>query len=296
MQQTSWTLWTSPATLTVHTTEYRVIDKALAAVHGVTSQVDQAINTFDPKSELSRINASGPGTYTVSGTLAQILGQALEAHRVTAGAFDPRVPAYTGQEPGISSYSLAISSTGEVHVVGAVPLERDVLIESNQLTLTRDISLNLISLGKAYAADEGVRLAAETTKAPAMLNLGGDIATAGKDSGWAITVQDLDDDPASTVELINQAAIATSSTQKRRWSTGGHAWHHIIDSATGLSAEPYLKTATVIAGSAVHANSLTTAAIVWGSKAHNNLANHQFPTRCVTHSNQVLTHNWTLSN
>lgn len=157
MQQTSWTLWTSPATLTVDTTEYRVIDKALAAVHRVTSQVDQAINTFDPTSELSRINASGAGTYTLSTTLTQLLGHALQAHHLTAGAFDPRVPAYTGQELSATSYSLNISSTGEVQAIGPVPLEQDVLIEGNQLTLTRDISLNLISLGKAYAADEGAR-------------------------------------------------------------------------------------------------------------------------------------------
>lgn len=296
MLQTSWTLWTSPATLTVNATEYRVLDRALAAVHGVTSQVDRAINTFDPQSELSRINASGPGTYTVSSTLARLVGHALEAHKVTAGAFDPRVPAYTGQEVGTTSYSLDISSTGEIQTSRPVPLEQDVFLDGSELTLTRDISLNLISLGKAYAADEGARQASETSRAPAMLNLGGDIATAGKDASWVITVQDLDEDPASTVELINQAAIATSSTQKRRWSTGGQAWHHIIDPATGLSAAPHLKTATVIAGSAVQANSLSTAAIVWGSGAHHNLAGHQLPTRCVTHSNQVLTHNWPLSN
>lgn len=294
MHYTNWTLWTSPATLAIDTNKEQVIDKALAAVHETTSKINQAINTFDPKSELARINASGTGTYTLSNTLTQIIGHALEAHKLTAGAFDPRVPSYTGQENATGKYSLEISSTGETKTIYPVPLEEDVLLDGHQLTLTRDISLNLISLGKAYAVDKGAHQAAQASKAPTMLNLGGDIATAGQDTNWIITVQDLHEDPASTIELINQAAIATSSTQKRRWSTSGHAWHHIINPATGLSAEPHLKTATVIAGSAVHANSLTTAAIVWGSQAHKNLAPHQLPTRCVTHNNQVLTHNWPL--
>ena len=109
---------------------------------------------------------------------------------------------------------------------------------------------------------------------------------------WTVTVQDLENDPASTIELINGGAIATASTQKRRWARDGQGWHHIINPATGLSATPDLATVSVIAGSATEANTYSTAAIVWESSAHQKLAPTGLPTRLVTVTGTEPTHHW----
>lgn len=120
--------------------------------------------------------------------------------------------------------------------------------------------------------DRGADAATQACGAPVLLNIGGDIATAGRTGPWTVTVQDLENDPASITELINGGASATSSTQKRRWARDGQGWHHVINPATSLSAAPDLATTSVTAGSATAANAYSTAAIVWGSRSHQKLA------------------------
>lgn len=45
-------------------------------------------------------------------------------------------------------------------------------------------------------------------------------------------VQDLPTDPAQVITLTDGMAVATSSTQKRRWTASGRAAHHILDLRT----------------------------------------------------------------
>ncbi|WP_421083082.1 FAD:protein FMN transferase [Rothia nasimurium] len=292
MLTTRWTVWTSPAHLILDTPSQASLHAATLAVHRVLDTLEQAVNTFDPTSELARINASGAGTYNLSPTLTQVLTLALTAYDTTAGAYDPRVPPLGG--PQGHSLTLTPGTNGHLQAIQNPPasLHEHVQLSGNRLTLAPGVQLNLIGLGKAWAVDHGAAAAAHTSGAPTLLNIGGDIATAGPTRPWAVTVQDLETDPASTIELINGGAIATSSTQKRRWATDGHTWHHIINPATGLSTTPELKTASIIASSAAEANTYSTAAIVWGREAHHHLAPTGHPSRLITAEGQELTHHW----
>lgn len=102
-----------------------------------------------------------------------------------------------------------------------------------------------------------------------LVNLGGDIATAGPapEGGWRVLVQDSDDDPASHVTIGTDTGLATSSTRRRRWWRAGAAHHHIVDPRTGASAEPVWRSVSVAADSCLAANSVSTAAIVRGRRA-----------------------------
>lgn len=290
----NWQVWTSPAQLLIDSTNEADLAAASAAVRGVLTETNAAINTFEPTSELATINTAGGGTYTLSATLAQVLAQAITAYERTGGAFDPRVQALGGTAGQALTFQLVTGEDGSLSVTSNEPvsLHEQVQLTGRQLTLAEGVQLNLIGIGKAWAVDRGADAAAQACGAPVLLNIGGDIATAGPTRPWTVTVQDLENDPASTIELINGGAIATSSTQKRRWATDGHTWHHIINPSTGLSATPDLATASVIAGSATEANTYSTAAIVWGSRAHQKLAPTGLPTRLVTATGIELTHHW----
>ncbi|WP_185174635.1 FAD:protein FMN transferase [Rothia nasimurium] len=290
----NWQVWTSAAELLVDSSREADLAAASAAVRGVLAETNAAINTFEPTSELATINAAGGGTYMLSATLAQVLAQAITAYERTGGAFDPRVQALGGTAGQALTFQLVTGEDGSLSVASTEPasLHEQVQLTGRQLTLAEGVQLNLIGIGKAWAVDRGADAAAQACGAPVLLNIGGDIATAGPTRPWTVTVQDLENDPASTIELINGGAIATSSTQKRRWARDGQGWHHIINPATGLSATPDLATASVIAGSATEANTYSTAAIVWGSGAHQKLAPTGLPTRLVTVTGTELTHHW----
>ena len=80
-------------------------------------------------------------------------------------------------------------------------------------------------------------------------------------------VQDLPTDPWQQVTLGAGQAMATSSTQKRRWKHDSHDMHHILDPRCGLPAEPVWRSVTVAAPSCLLANAYSTAGIVRGFAA-----------------------------
>ena len=133
----------------------------------------------------------------------------------------------------------------------------------------RHVRLDLGATAKARAADLTARRAAETVGVGVLVELGGDIATAGPApvDGWQVLVQDTPDDPACQVSLAAGWALATSSTVRRAWRRGGVALHHIVDPRTAAPARPVWRSATVTAPSCVEANTASTAAVVLGREA-----------------------------
>ena len=126
--------------------------------------------------------------------------------------------------------------------------------------------LDLGATAKAVAADQCAQRVHEVTGSGALINLGGDIATAGPApvGGWPVLVHDAEGDPASSVVLPAGAALATSSTIRRRWRRGEDLVHHILDPRTGRSADPVWRTVSVAAQTCYAANTVATAAVVRG--------------------------------
>ena len=106
-------------------------------------------------------------------------------------------------------------------------------------------------------------------------------------------MRDTAEDPAQQVRLAGGWAVATSSTQKRRWIADGRDVHHILDPRSGLPATPVWRTATVVAPTCLRANALSTAAIVRGTQAVGWLAAQRAPARLVDEAGRIhITEAW----
>ncbi len=253
------------------------LELASAVVRSVLEQVDLTYSRFREDSELSRLNAS-PGRSThVSPLLAEAIDVALRAARLTDGAVDPTV----GRAMRLVGYDddfprLALGRDRPIVLrQEAIPGWRGVRFDRNAQTvvLPHGVELDLGSTGKALAADlaaAAVQLVIPT--GGTLVALGGDIATAGDPppDGWPVlTAEDSATPPDSPGEVIAllRGAIATSSTTVRRWSRDGVTLHHLIEPSTGFPVRGPWRTATVLAGSCVEANTASTAAIVRGASA-----------------------------
>ncbi len=103
------------------------------------------------------------------------------------------------------------------------------------------------------------------------LSLGGDIICNGHDvdgNAWSIGVQAAHD-PGRIVQTIicpagTTLAVATSGTVKRRGTSAGVAWHHLIDPRTGKPADTTIATATVTAETATAADVYAKAVVIEG--------------------------------
>ncbi|WP_369963215.1 FAD:protein FMN transferase [Leifsonia sp. EB34] len=264
----------------------RIADAELAAVTAAASR-------FEPGSELSRINAGDrpAGGAELSPILAEFVAVALAAAADTDGDVDPTL----GGDLDRLGYDRDFATLPVDGVTVSVARPRSpgwqrVTLDGRVLTLPDDLRLDLGATAKAHAADRIARRIAAATGADTLVSLGGDIATAGTaERLWEVLVQDLPADPAQQIAIPNGAGVATSSTQKRRWRSDGHARHHILDPRFGLPADDVWRSVTVAASTCVRANALSTASIVRGLRAPDWLRGLGADARLVARDGSIVT-------
>ena len=292
-----WELWSTSCRLVV--TDADRLDAAGEIVDGLLADVDRACSRFRPDSELLTLARDEDGWSTVSPLLADLLGVALEAARLTEGAVDPTI-ANTLVDLGYDDDIRSVRErTGPVLRIVRRPAGWSSLrLEGgpeghSRLWMPAGTQLDLGATAKARAADLCAAAVADTLGTGVLVSLGGDIATAGTgpDGGWQVTVQDLDEDPAHQITLSDGAALATSSTARRTWRRGGAAMHHLVDPVTARPADGPWRTATVVAPTCVRANTLSAAALVHGNRAVAALRRAALPARLVSHEGTVATLN-----
>ena len=264
-------------------TDPAALPRARAVVDAELDAIELAASRFRPDSEISALAAADGARTPVSPVLADLIEAALSAARMTDGDVDPTVGSAMialGYDRDIDD----ISATAPLLASVTVPVDwTHIEFDGRSVRIPAGTLLDLGATAKAVAADRCARLVYQQTGSGVLVNLGGDLATAGPapDGGWHILVQDTDDDPASQVTIGTDAGLATSSTRRRRWSRGGEALHHIIDPRTGTSVDPVWRSVSVAAGSCLDANTISTAAIIRGYRAPEWIAALGVPARLV---------------
>lgn len=243
-------------------TARREVDAELDAVEAAASR-------FRPDSEIVALAASGGRPTPVSATLANLLDAALTAAAQTEGDVDPTVGAalvalgYDGDVPTRQADEPMVTSILAPAVWSMITLQHGVV------TVPPGVVLDLGATAKAVAADQCAERVHEVTGSGVLINLGGDIATAGPSphGGWQVGVRDAEGEPETSLALPSGAALATSSTLRRRWRRGEEVLHHILDPRTGRPADPVWRTVSVAAQTCYAANTVSTAAVVRGYPA-----------------------------
>jgi FAD:protein FMN transferase len=290
-----WRVWSCAASVVVASPAD--VAAALAIVREVVRQVDDACSRFRADSELSLRAADFAHGAAASPMLVRLVEGALEAARLTDGDVDPTLGteiARLGYDRDISELYIGPeieSASAAVAVHRRRSAWTDVHIADSILTVPPRVQLDLGATAKAITADIAAAAVAAELGCGALVSLGGDIATAGAEpaEGWDILVQDTPADPRQQVTLAAGAAIATSSTQKRRWMSDGFVRHHILDPQFGLPAVPSWRSVTVASSSCLHANALSTASIVRGFRAVQWLDDLNIGARFVDQRGRVVT-------
>jgi len=278
-------VWSTGASVVV--TDAAALGSVVEIVRAGLDDVERACSRFRPDSELSGLR---PGTHGLSPLLADLVGTALDAAEASGGLVDPTVG---GAMQGLGydrSIELLPADGGPVRRVQHVPGWRRVHLYGDRLELPRGVVLDLGATAKARAADLLARRAADTVRVGVLVELGGDIATAGPapDGGWQVAVRDTEEDPACQVTLAAGSAVATSSTVRRTWRRGGERFHHVVDPRTAAPAEPVWRSVTVAAPTCVDANTASTAAVVLGRDAARWLTERGFTARLVDRQRRVV--------
>ena len=288
-----WQRWSTGMQIVV--TEPAALPAARRAVDAELDAVEAVASRFRPDSELLALCAAAGRPTEVSPLMAELLAAALTAARQTDGDVDPTIGGAIialgyDRDIGLLDSTLARDDS----MAARVPLPPswiDIRLDDRVVTVPPGVVLDLGATAKAMAADRCADRVHRDTGSGVLVNLGGDIATAGAapDGGWQVLVHDAPDDPASRVALPSGAALATSSTIRRRWRCGADVVHHILDPRTGWTADPVWRTVSVAARTCLAANTVTTAAVVRGRSALDWIRTVDFPARLVDADRRVHT-------
>ena len=280
MNESSWSRWSTFVHLVV--TDADALPVARRLVDAEIDAVDAAASRFRPDSEITALSGTAGAPTPLSPLLAELIGAALEAADRTGGAVDPTV----GGALIEIGYDVALPDGAGVRRPASPTLPARwsmVGFDGERITVPAGITLDLGATAKAITADRCAAKVFEVTGSGVLVNLGGDLATAGPApaGAWHVLVQDTDADPPSAVTIGSNCGLATSSTVHRRWQDGQRPVHHIIDPRSGWPAEPLWRTVSVTAPTCYEANMLSTAAMVWGADAPARLAGVGLPARLV---------------
>jgi thiamine biosynthesis lipoprotein len=277
----------------VAVTDVAELDTARSVVERTVADFDVACSRFRDDSELCAVNAAAGGPVEVGPVLIEAVTAALRAARLTGGDVDPTVGQALISLGYDRDFELVAEGGGDrggvsSRVLGSVPGWRTVTVDPDHGTVrvAPGVVLDLGATAKALAADHAATAANAATGCGVLVSFGGDLAIAGAapTDGWRIRVTDDHrsgfDAPGQWISL-SSGGLATSSTAVRRWRTSSGTAHHLVDPATGRSADSVWRTVSVCAGNCLDANIASTASIIRGETAPAWLEEQRLPSRLV---------------
>ncbi|MHB8467306.1 MAG: FAD:protein FMN transferase [Acidimicrobiales bacterium] len=240
--------------------------------------LERTWSRFLPDSEVSTLNRRAGEFVAVSSDTIILVQRAVEAWRLSGGAFDPTVLGAlirAGYDTSFDLMEQASRPPGarpragrriEVGPIGVGP--GDIVIDGHAVMIPTGTGFDPGGIGKGLAADLVCRELLAAGAEGVCINLGGDVRVAGRspqEGGWTIAVEH--PGAAEPVALlgIRSGAVATSTTLRRRWTTDGERRHHIIDPQTGQPSETNLTLATAIAAEGWVAEVLAKAVLLAGA-------------------------------
>jgi thiamine biosynthesis lipoprotein len=230
-------------------------------------RIDDAMSTYKPDSEISRVNLEAATAPMVIGEeLFGLLERSLELSQASGGAFDITYESVgylydfrARQRPTDRQIEERLGAVDYRHIV-LDPAKRTIFFR------TAGVRINLGGIAKGYVVERAAAMLEQRGVEHALLNAGGDTRVIGDRRGqpWIVGIRHprVADEVVTRLPLVDEA-ISTSGDYERYFEEGGRRYHHIINPATGRPTEGIL-TVTVIGPDGTLTDGLDTAIFVLG--------------------------------
>lgn len=256
-----------------------VMDTA-ASVKGAESDVEAAVDTltsldrlfdrYDPQSDAYAINArDNSGISQVSSETAELIRQSVELSETYGGA----VSIFAGDITdawGINSGSAKVPTEREIS---------DALASFNNASFSLDTmsfadengSLDLGSVAKGFALDKvQEKLNERLGNDPCVVSMSSSILLHGQkpnNEKFSVAIRDPEDGSRTLGTLYtDECFLSTSGGYERFFEVDGRRYIHIFDLSTGAPCESDLTSVTVICGSGIKSDFLSTLIFIGGTE------------------------------
>lgn len=262
-------------------------DAAQKQIELVLDEINRAMSTYDPESELSRLNRATTSDWIpVSDSLFTVLEAALEIGVGSEKAFDITVgPAVNLWGFGPEFHSERIPDKSEIAaVLPAIGQDKLVLDQETHAIrkLHPDIYIDLSAIAKGYAVDRVAEIFDAQGIEHYLVEIGGEIRARGtneQNTPWQIGIEKPHHQYGRSAPYkilsLQDTGLATSGDYQNFFEIEGRRYSHLIDPTTGWPVENGASSVTVLAESCMVADAWATALLVLGHERGLTIAEDQ---------------------
>lgn len=241
-------------------------ETAIASCKDEICRLESLLSVTVPDSDIGRLNSSG--TADVSPDTAEIIKYAKQIGEETGGVLDITIYPVL-KEWGFTTGDYRIPDEDTLNTLLQKVDFTQIQIEDNTVAVPSGVQLDLGSLAKGCASDKAAEILKQSGIESALINLGGNIMTIGSNpngSPWRIGIRNpfSIDENVGVLEVADKAVVTSGSYERFFTAEDGQVYHHILDPATGAPARSGLVSATVVGGSGMTCDALSTALFVMG--------------------------------
>lgn len=243
----------------------RLLEEVMAEMR----RIDRTFSPYVENSELSKINRlAAKGWQSVSDEFMSLLVKSAQVSELSQGAFDityASVGRYydyrQGKVPDNTTVETAVKAINYRYV--------ELAPERNQVRFAHPlVYIDLGGIAKGHAVDRGVKILQAAGVEQASVAAGGDSRIIGDRGGkpWTVGIQHpRDKDQMSALLPLIDTAVSTSGDYERFFEKDGVRYHHILDPATGRSAQGSWSV-TILGPETTLTDALSTSVFVLGPK------------------------------
>jgi thiamine biosynthesis lipoprotein len=241
-----------------------------AAMQVAVDEVDGQMSTWNPDSDLMRLNAAPVGVWVAApDRLREVLQRGLEIGRASGGAFD------IGMGDAVTAWGFGPEAAAPDRIRAAMAADRVPAHEAfetgeTNVRKTAPVALDLNGIAKGYGVD---RLA-ETLRChgieDGLVGIDGEMRALGvrpDGEAWTIAVEAPDAERRTPLSILalQDAAVATSGDYRHWVEVQGRRLSHTMDPGRGAPMLTSPASVTVVARSCVEADAWATALMVLGA-------------------------------
>lgn len=231
-------------------------------------------NEYDGLTNIATLNArAGGGAVKVDKKIIDLLTLSKELYTLTGGEMNIAMGAVLSiwhdcREAAEKDPSAArVPSEDELKAAAEHTDINDLIINAEAGTVELcdpEMSLDVGAIAKGYAVEKVAELIEAEYGGGFVLDVGGNLRVIGTKpdgSGWLAGIRNPDASALETIVYkteIKDAALVTSGSYERFYTVDGVRYHHIINSET-LFPESYYASVSVLTGSSVLSDALSTA-------------------------------------
>ena len=253
-------------------------DSLIQDCREICLKYDEMFSRTNENSEISKINNADGKAVEVSDETIEIIKKGLYYSELSDGAFDISIGSvsslwdFKSEEHIIPESSLITTAVSSVDY-------NNIIISGNTVQLNDpNMMIDVGAIAKGYIADQLKTYLLSKNVEHALINLGGNVLAIGSKldgSDFNIGIQKPFDEtgaPITSVK-INNVSVVTTGIYQRYFEKNSELYHHILDPETGYPCSNNLYSVTIITGSSVDADSLSTTCYLLGFEKGMELVN-----------------------